>query len=488
MKKPKFLEKVKRVHFVGIKGVGMTALACCFQDLGIKISGSDVKEVFVTDAILARRKIKWTVGFDERYLADKPDLVITTGAHGGLNNPQVKAARKAGLKVLTHAQALGGLMKEKEGISVCGVGGKTTTSAMIATVLALARKKPSFAIGVASLRPLGDPGCYTGGEQFVTEADEYANSPGVDNRPRFSFQDPKVIVVTNIEYDHPDIYQNFDQTKETFQKFFERLPKTGLLAACADNPHTSEVVKKVAVNRQTYGFSPRADWRIEKVFFGQEQTIFSLSYQGAVIDQIKIKVPGRFNVLNATAVFAVGTFLGLRAETIKNGLASFGGTKRRFELVGEVGKVRLYDDYAHHPGEIKATLAAARKWLPGRRLIAIFQPHTYTRTKALFNEFARAFSQADIVVITDIYASAREKDDLGINSRLLTDETAKYHPRVVYCSGEKEVAAFLKETVKEGDLVFTLGAGNLFLWHQSILAALAQATGSKNHFKIENEK
>lgn len=472
MEKPKFLEKVKHVHLVGIKGVGMTALACCLQDLKIKLTGSDVKEVFVTDEILEKRKIKWRAGFDEKHLKPKPDLVIATGAHGGLDNLEVKAAKKAGIKVLTHAQALGELMKGKEGISVCGVGGKTTTASMMATVLESARKSPSFAIGVGKMKPLGDPGRYTGGQQFITEADEYANSPGIDNRPRFLFQKPKIVVVTNIEYDHPDIYESLNQTKEVFKKFFETIPSDGLLVTCLDNQNNRETVKGLKINIQTYGFSPKADWRVEKAYLGQEQTIFDLSHQEALIDQIKIKAPGRFNVLNATAAFAVGTFLGLDAKAIKKGLANFVGTKRRFELIGETEGIRVYDDYAYHPKEIKAILAAARKWLPGKKIIAIFQPHTYSRTKALFNEFARSFSLAHQVIITEVYASAREKDDLGVSGRLLAEETSQHHPQVVYQAGEKEVVEFLKEKTKEGDAIITMGAGDIFLWHKNILKSL----------------
>lgn len=472
MKKPEFLKKTKHIHLVGIKGVGMTALACCLQDLGIKISGSDVEEVFVTDEILAERKIKWKVGFDEKHFKPKPDLVITTGAHGGLDNPEVKVAKKAGIKVLTHAQALGELMKGKEGISVCGVGGKTTTASMMATILENARKNPSFAIGVGKIKPLGVPGRYTDGEQFVTEADEYANSPGIDNRPRFEFQKPKIIVVTNVEYDHPDIYKSLDHTKETFKKFFEKIPPGGLLVACLDNLNTNNTVKGLKVNLQTYGLSPQADWKVEKAWFGQEQTTFNLSHKGAIIDQIKIRVPGKFNVLNATAAFVAGTFLGLDAKIIKRGLAKFAGTKRRFEFIGEVDDIRLYDDYAHHPEQIRATLAAARKWFPEKKIIAIFQPHTYSRTKSLFNEFVRSFSLAHQVIITGVYASAREKDDLGVSGRLLAEETIKHHPRTVYQSGEKEVVAFLKEKAKGGDVIITMGAGDIFLWHKNILKSL----------------
>jgi len=472
MKKPEFFKKIKRVHFTGIKGVGMTALACCLKDLGIKVSGSDIEETFVTDKVLKERKIRWKIGFSEKNLIPKPDLLITTGAHGGLNNPEVVAAKNLGIPVLTHAQALGELMKGKRGISVCGVGGKTTTSSMIATVLDKGGRKPSYAIGVGEINPLGFPGCYASGEEFVAEADEYVNSPGVDNRPRFIFQDPKIIVVTNIEYDHPDAYPDFAATKNAFRSFFQKIPADGLLLACADNRNTLEVASEFAEVLQTYGFSPRADWSADKVYFGQGQTLFNLSHRGVVVENIRIRVPGRFNVLNATAAFAVGAFLGMNFSVIKKGLEDFGGTKRRFEFIGEAKGVKLYDDYAHHPTEIKQVIAAARQWFGEKRLIIVFQPHTYSRTKALLEEFARAFSGANLVVISEIYASAREKDNLGINGKILAEKVARYHPKVFYKAGEKEVVEFLKKEAKEGDIIFTMGAGNIFLWHKTILKAL----------------
>jgi UDP-N-acetylmuramate--alanine ligase len=442
------------------------------QDLGIKVRGSDAQDVFLTDKFLDKRKVKWQAGFSKKNLSPKPDLVVTTSAHGGLKNPEVIAARKGKIPVLTHAQALGKLMEGKDGISVCGVGGKSTTSAMIAALFEVARRKPSYAVGVASINPLGYGGRYQEGQEFIAEADEYANCATSDPRPRFTFQKPKVAVVTNIEFDHPDIYQNLDQAKTVFQAFFSKLPNDGLLIACIDNANIAKTIKKSAVNIQTYGFSPQADWQIEKIYHGQEQTLFSLSYQKAVFDQIKLKVPGRFNVLNAAAAFAVGTFFGIDAKTIKKGLVSFGGTKRRFELIGEVGTIKLYDDYAHHPKEIVATLSAARQWLPGRKITVIFQPHTYSRTKALLKDFARAFPSAHRVIITDIYATVREKDDLGMNGQLLAQAVRKHHPRAIHLPGEAQVAEYLGETVEKNEAIFTLGAGDIFLWHDSILKAI----------------
>lgn len=472
LKKPEFLKNVKHLHFVGIKGVGMTALALCAQDLGIKVTGSDVEEFFVTDKILKQRKISWQVGFGEKNLIPKPDLLITTGAHGGLANPEVIAAGQMKIPILPRAEALGKIMVGKDGISVCGVGGKTTTCSMMATVLDFAHRKPSFAIGVGELFPLGVPGKYDSGQEFVAEADEFVVSPGIDNRPQFEFQNPKIIVCTNIEYDHPDVYRNLEHTKKTFRKFFKKIPKNGLLTVSADNPNNLEVIKDFSDNLETYGFSAKADWKIENAYFSQGETFYNLVHKGIVIDGIRLKVPGKFNLLNATAVFVTGTFLGIPFKTIKQGIDEFMGTKRRFEFIGEENEMKLYDDYAHHPEEIKATLLAAKLWFPRQRIIAVFQPHTYSRTKALFKEFSRAFSQANLVVITDIYASAREKDDLGINAKLLAEEIGKHHPLAFYEPKEEQVCQFLRKKTKPGDIILTIGAGSIFQWHKNILKSL----------------
>lgn len=465
------IEKIKHIHFVGIKGVGMTSLALCAQDLGIRVTGSDVEEIFVTDSVLKKRKIEWELGFKKGNLKPLPDLVITTGAHGGLKNPEVLFAKKNQVPVMTHAQALSFFARDKRLISVCGVGGKTTTASMIATVFEVAGRNPSFAIGVGEIFPIGYPGKYSRDSQyFICEADEFAVSPGVDNRPRFAFLDPNVIVVTNIEHDHPDIYPSLKQTKKTFGEFFEKVPEDGLLVADFDNQNTREVIKKVDVPIQTFGFSPGADWQIREVKMKNRENSFTLIDKNERKVVLTLQVPGDYNLKNAVAAYIVSRFLGLEDEQIKKGLNSFAGAERRFEKIGESkGKVLIYDDYAHHPKEIKAVLKAARDWFPGRRLIAIFQPHTYTRTKALFSEFAKAFKEADIVSFMDIYASAREKKDKSVSSKLLAQETKKQGKDAYYSGDHKQTIEWFKKHVKSGDVVFTLGAGDIFYLHKDLL-------------------
>lgn len=453
------------IHFTGIKGVGMTSLALCTQDLGIKITGSDVKEEFVTDATLKRRGIKWKVGFSPGNLDPKPDLVIFTGAHGGFQNPEVMAAKEMGIPVMSHAQALGEFAKGKDAITVCGVGGKSTTASMIATTLDVARRSPSFAIGVADIFSLRTPGRYTrDGREFVCEADEFAISPDVDNRPRWSYLEPRVIVVTNIEHDHPDIYPSFENTKRVFKSFFEKIPKDGLLVACIDNPNVVEIIKNINVPVTTYGFSDQADWQIVDLRVENQENKFSLIHSSQK-HGFTLKVPGRFNVTNATAAFVVAQFLGLSAEEGTRGIANYAGCRRRVEKVAEKDGVLYYDDYAHHPTEIRAAISAIRDWCPDRRIIAVFQPHTYSRTKALFEEFAQSFRNASEVILTDVYASARETDTLGVNSEKLAEAVKKYHNHVRYSGTKENTVAVIREMANPGDIVLTMGAGDIFQIH-----------------------
>src|SRR3990167_557518 len=389
--------KLKRAHFTGIKGVGMTSLALCLDDMGIKVGGSDTGELFVTDEVLKGREIEWKEGFSEKNLVPLPDLVITTGAHGGLTNPEAVFAKLKRIPTITHAEALAKVAQGKDTIAVCGAGGKTTTSSMLAVMLDSAGASPSFAIGVGNIFPLGVPGRYEEeGKHFICEADEFAVSPGINNAPRFSFLTPKIIVVTNIEHDHPDIYPTIEDTKKTFREFFEKVPDDGLLVACIDDPNVSEVLKCLKVPVTTYGVSSQADWIIGDVKHESGKIRFSLTNSAKKINDISIRVPGDYNVLNAAAACIVGNFVGLSEAVLKKGLWEYLGCQRRFEVVGEARGITIVDDYAHHPKEIKAVLAASREWYPGRRIVAVFQPHTYSRTKALFADFASSFNDADV--------------------------------------------------------------------------------------------
>lgn len=425
------LDQAKRIYFVGIKGVAMASLAIWAQESAKVVAGSDVGEEFPTDEELKKFEIDVFEGFDVTHLAAfNPDLVVYTGAHGGRDNPQVVYGKAHAIVSLPHGQALGLAMEGKRQISVAGSHGKTTTSAMIATILTEADLDPSYAIGCGSIRGLGAAGHAGKGEWFVAEADEYVTDPGHDARSRFLWQKPEVLVVTNIDYDHPDVYSDLAAVQQAF----------------------------VALQKQSKFTVVSADDEASSVLRGGDSVVtFGLSEK---LNELKLQIPGRHNVLNAAAAVAACKRIGISWEITKRGLERFGGTKRRFEKLGEVRGAIIYDDYAHHPKEIEATIAAFRERYPKKRLIVVFQPHTYSRTKALLTDFTRALGGADITLVTDIYASAREaQKEEGLAQRL----------GGLYAPTRKNVSEWLHKELKEDDIIVFMGAGDIYQWARSIL-------------------
>lgn len=463
--------KYSHIHFIGIKGVAMTALAILAKEQGSKITGSDIKEEFVTDEVLKRNGISWNVSFSEKNISGNPDLVVVTGAHGGMTNPEAQFAQIKGLKTVMQGQALGMFMEGFRQISVVGCHGKTTTSALIATILEKAGLSPSFAIGCADIPVLGNPAHFGKGKYFIAEADEYVTCPQTDSTPRFLWQKPDILVITNIEYDHPDVYKDIEEVKVAFTKIINKVTNTGRIIACIDNQNVREIIKGVE-NVITYGKSPAADYHLERIYVSDCKTTFWLSFMGRELGDFHLAVPGEHNVYNAVGAVIAGLEAGVSLEKIKLILPQFTGTKRRFEKVGEVNGILLYDDYAHHPTEINATLQAAKIWFPHKKIFCIFQPHTYSRTQALLPEFSRAFSSADTVLVTDIYSSARENGSNHITPQTLVQEISKHHPNVYYQKGPQDVANFLSQKAESGDIVFTMGAGDIYKWHRDIINKL----------------
>lgn len=428
------IQQSNRLYFVGIKGVAMTALGIWAKQKGKVVAGSDVGEEFPTDDALKEANIVVHKGFAERdLLAFNPDVVVYTGAHGGQDNPQVQEAMKQGIPSLSHGKALGMAMQGKRQLSVAGSHGKTTTAAMIATILADAGLDPSYAVGCGSIRGLGAAGHAGSGEWFVAEADEYATDPGHDGTPRFLWQTPEVLVVTNIDYDHPDVYPDLASIQQAFIALQRRQVGSKLTIVNKDDPASAVLAKGSRV--ATFG-------------------------QATPLSGVKLHVAGAHNALNAAAAAIACREIGVSWEAIKRGLERFGGTKRRLEKLGEVRGAIIYDDYAHHPKEIEATIAALRALYPKRRLIVVFQPHTYSRTKALLTDFARALGMADIALVTDIYASARETQiEKGLARKL----------GGVYTPTRNDVSGWLGKEFKEDDVVVFMGAGDIYQWARSIL-------------------
>lgn len=460
-------DDIQTIHFVGIAGVAMTALAVYAKERGMTVTGSDVNGVFPTHDTLANAGITVWDGFLKEHVTKKIDLVVFTGAHNGKENEEVKTAVALQIPVMSHGEALGFFMDGHEQISVAGSHGKTTTSAIIATIFTVAGRDPSYAIGCGDIRGLGAPGHCGKGKTFIAEADEYITDPHHDPKPRFLWQHPETLVVTNIDFDHPDAYRTLDDVKAAFKTLASQEQGKQITIVNADDKESA--VLRGMPNIIYYGFSPRANALVTHIGFGEGQTFFTLSMDGTDVGDFILHVPGRHNVLNATAAAACALSYGISWNDIKKGLAKFSGTKRRFEKLGEAHDIVVYDDYAHHPKEIQASLEAARDWFPNKKIITIFQPHTYSRTKALLDDFANSFRSSDTVLLTDIFASAREKDTLGITTKTLVEKTALYHKDVQYTKNKEETIKYLRRIVSPGSVIILMGAGDIYEWGKDIV-------------------
>ncbi len=462
-------KKIKKIHFTGIKGVGMTPLAIIAKEAGFKVSGSDVPDVFITDKELYKAGIEKIEEFSEKNV-EGVDLVIATGAHGGSENIEVLKAKELGINVLNQGQALGVFQKgdifgkKLKGISVAGSHGKTTTTAMIATIFENAGLNPSYVIGTSDIPSLGSSGHYGRGNYFITESDEYFADITDDKVPKFLYQSPQVLVVTNIDFDHPDIYSNLEEIKKVFIDFTKKISESGVLIACGDGAENRNFLKRVHARKITYGMSPDNDYVLEKVNFSEDKMFFWVKSHGAVLGQFSMNVFGEQNALNGLGAIVAGIEAGLSVDQIKKGISNFKGTKRRSEFIGNLpGGGLLYDDYAHHPVEIKNTLMAFRKAFPKHRIIPIFQPHMYSRTKALFKEFSSSFSDADLVLIAEIFPSFREKIDENFSSSLLVSEIKKFGKDALYFPALSDVVKYVtSKTFDKNTLIITMGAGDIY--------------------------
>lgn len=464
------LAQIQRIHIVGIGGAGMSPLARILHQMGHKVTGSDLYLSPVTEGLQALGLTIYK-GHSPQHIADA-DLVVTTAA-AKPDNPELVAAREKGIPVIKGAALLGMLMEGKKGICIAGTHGKTTTTAMIAAILVAAGWDPSYVIG-GEPKDLPASGHWGSGPYFVAEADEYDR--------RFLSLHPTIAVVTSLEADHPDCYPTMSELVAAFQGFIGLVPPDGWVVGCGDDPgvrglladgHQGEAGGSVRAPRITYGLLGGSAWQATGVEDnGQGGSDFSVRHlrnDGAVeeIGRFRLVIPGRHNVNNALAAIVVGSILGVPVGTMQQTLAKFRGVARRFDVLGQVSGVTIIDDYAHHPSEIRATLAAAKQQYPGRRLVAVHQPHTYSRLKALLPAFAQAFDAADQVLVVDIYA-ARETDTLGMHSRQLV--AAMHHPDARYIGTLADAVNYLQGTLQPGDVLITLGAGDVNKVGKAILA------------------
>lgn len=466
-------------YLVGIKGVAMTALAIYLQEKGIQVRGSDTMDSFPTDAVLASAGITIDTSFSPDLITKDFSEVVVTGAHGGMTNPQAQKALELGIPTFMHGRYLGESMEEYTSISVAGCHGKTTTSSLIAFLLMRAGVDPSYAVGTAAITGLPNPGHFGKGTYFVAEADEYVTCPVTDKTPRFLWQHPAFLVLTNIDYDHPDVYPSMDAVMEAYRKLTGNVVKGGKIIASIDDPYVKKLIRKIRVPVITYGFDAAADYAIRTWSITGEKSTMQVAHKGSDIGTFTLSIPGAHNLSNALAAIIVAHETGISWDTIRQHLVRFTGTKRRFEKIADIGAVTLYDDYAHHPKEIQATLSAARARFTGRRLIVVFQPHTYSRTKKLLAAFAGSFTDADRAIIADIYPSAREKRDPTFSSSMLVD-----HPNAsgkLISGGDKDhIITLLGDIVRAGDVLLTMGAGDIVSWHKDIMKMLKNVHNKKN--------
>ncbi len=461
-------ELLGSVHLVGIGGAGMSALARVLLARGATVSGSDIKE---SRGVAALRALgaRVAVGHGADNLDGAGAVVVSSAIP--VSNPEVIAAREQGIPILQRAQVLALLMRERRGIAVAGTHGKTTTTSMIAMVLRHAGLDPTFLIG-GDLNEVGTNAYAGGGEWLVAEADESDGS--------LLWLAPEIAVINNVEADHLDYYRDEGEIRETFVAFAHNLPETGgTVILGIDDPGIASLRSRIARTTVTFGIDPAADWSGEVLERGSSGQRVLVRHHGVAVGELMLGVPGAHNVRNALAALATSSLVGVPFDLAAEELASFGGVQRRFQLRGSVGGVTVIDDYAHHPTEVRVTLEAAREqgWA---RLIAVFQPHRYSRTQLLGRDLGAALADADLAVITDVYG-AGEQPVPGVTGKSVVDGLLAARPRarVAYLPKRGEVADFVAGRVDPGDLVLTIGAGDITMLADEVLHALTERAARK---------
>ena len=442
--------KPQAIHFIGIGGISMSGLAEILLREGFEVTGSDAQETALTRHLAAAGAAVF-YGQRAENITDKTEVVVYTAAVHP-DNPEYAEAVRRGLPMMSRADLLGQMMKNyKEAVAIAGTHGKTTTTSMVTEILLAADADPTISVG-GILPSIGGNIRAGSSDLFVTEACEYTNS--------FLSFFPTMEVILNVEADHLDFFKDLEDIRHSFRLFAEKLPAEGLLVINSDIGHYEEISGGLPCRVVTFGHGEDSDFRAENIVYDEfARPSFTLVEHGRETVKIQLGVPGEHNVYNALGAICAARALGISHEAIQAGLQSYTGTDRRFEKKGEMHGVTIIDDYAHHPQEIAATLAAAKNY-PHKKLWCVFQPHTYTRTKAFLDEFAQALSAADEVVLAEIYA-ARETDTLGISSRDIAERIEKRGGKVHYFPTFDEIETFLLQNCAQGDLLITMGAGDI---------------------------
>lgn len=452
--------KIKKVHFVGIGGIGMSGIAELLLNLGFNVSGSDLNPSEITKNLKEKGAVVFEGhGYDN---IDDCDVLVYSSAVN-MDNPEVQAARDRGIPIIRRAEMLGELLKLKAtSIAIGGTHGKTTTTSMMGAVLTAAGLDPTIVVG-GVVKSLDVNALLGSGDVIVVEADEFDKS--------FLQLSPTHSVITNIDTDHMDCYANRDDLLGAFTQFANAVPFYGSVIACADEPLVKKMLPEISRPVITYGFTEEADFRAEGMEYREIHTDFLVKHRNEQLGSLQLRVPGAHNVKNALAVIGMSLELDIDLETIRKGLKEFSGVRRRFEIKGILNDIMVVDDYAHHPTEVSATLKAVKNgW--ERRLVCVFQPHLYTRTRDFYEDFARAFLISDVLLVTDVYP-AREEPIEGVSGELIINAARSMgHKDVHWVKDKESVVAALRALVNEGDLVLTMGAGDIWRMGDEYISVL----------------
>jgi len=452
-------KKIKHIHFVGIGGIGMSGIAEVLLNLGYKVSGSDMKASDTT-ARLQELGGEIFIGHRAENITSPHVVVISSAVKN--DNVEVIAAREKQIPVIPRAEMLAELMRLKYGVAIAGAHGKTTTTSMVATVLAAGGIDPTVVIG-GKLNSIGTNAKLGQGEFLVAEADESDGS--------FLKLSPTIAVVTTIDEEHLDYYKDISEIKDAFLAFINKVPFYGVAILCLDQPHIQSLLPLVEKRYQTYGMSSQADYQARDVSLKPLGSTFKVLHHGLDLGWFELAVPGVHNINNSLAAIAVARELDVELEVIRKALKDFSGVQRRFQIKGEVDGIIVVDDYGHHPTEVKATLAAAAAGME-RRVVVVFQPHRYTRTQHLLEDFFTAFNEADKLVVMEIYA-AGEKPIPGVSGQALYEGIKKHgHKDVTFIAEREKIAPYMASVLKKGDLMITLGAGDVWKLGEEVLERL----------------
>ncbi len=468
MKKIDF-DKIRKIHFVGIGGIGLSAIAKLMLLQSKKVTGSDLSVSDITEK-LKKMGAEIFIGQKKENVPRDADLVIYTPAIAN-DNIEMKISKEYGIPLVSYPEALGILLNDEFGIAICGTHGKSTTTSMTGLVLAGGGLDPSVVVGSkvpefdGNLRISTIP---SGSQYFVAEACEYKRD--------FLEYYPKIIILNNIELDHTDYYKDIEDYRSAFEEFIGHLPEDGVLILNGDDENISKIknqksnlqIKNKKTNTISFGFNKNNDLRCQNIKTSEGYTIFEVGFKEKNLGEFELKLPGAFNVYNALAAITVGLYLGIDVEKIKKSLADFGGIWRRFEVKSEYRGATVVSDYAHHPTAVKATIDAAREFYPGKRIMAVFQPHQHNRTKILYGDFLKSFDSADVLVLVEIFdvAGREEVKDQNVSSQKMAEDIKKRSKKqasnIFYAANLPEARKLIDEKIEAGDILLIMGAGDIY--------------------------